>query len=151
MSNIENNTTNTIPVERWEHVGSTSNAEFYVVERDILAIVPHDRCEDDEHTARESFSFQDRHWRNLGHRGAAVIFMDRILVQDGGARTVYEGESQGMLTTCFALIGETLFGKVTASVFTGFKKPAVPTQVFRSLEDAMPWIHESNRARGGRI
>jgi hypothetical protein len=77
--------------------------------------------------------------------------MDRVLVQDGDARKVYEDESHGVLTTCFALVGETFFGNMAASVFTGVNKPAIPTQVFRSLEEAMPWIADSNRVRGGRI
>lgn len=140
-----------IPVEQWKHVGSSSNAEFYVIAPDILAVVPVESCEDTEQTARESLAFQDQHWRSVGHRGAAVIFMDRVLKQDGGARTVYEEESHGIYTTCFALVGETFFGMVTASVYTGLKKPAIPTQVFRSLEDALPWIAESNRVRGGRL
>jgi hypothetical protein len=140
-----------IPVEQWQHVGSSSNAEFYVIAPEILAVVPNENCEDTEKTARESLAFQDKHWRSVGHRGAAVIFMDRVLKQDGGARTVYEEESHGIYTTCFALVGETFFGIVTASVYTGLKKPAIPTQVFRSLEDALPWIAESNRVRGGRL
>ena len=140
-----------IPVDRWKHVGSSSNAEFYVIEPEILGVVPQERCEDNAETARESLAFQDKHWRSVGHRGAAVIFMDRVLVQDGGARSVYEEESHGIYTTCFALVGETFFGIVTASVFTGLKRPAIPTQVFRSLEDALPWIAESNRARGGKL
>ncbi|AKU93791.1 hypothetical protein AKJ09_00455 [Labilithrix luteola] len=140
-----------IPVDQWQHLGSSSNAEFYLVETEILAVVPYERCEDNEKTARESLAFQTAHWRSVGHRGAAIIFMDRVLVQDGGARTVYEEESHGLLTTCFALVGETFFGRVTASVYTGLKKPAIPTQVFRSLEDALPWIRETNRVRGGRI
>lgn len=140
-----------IPVDLWKHLGSSTNAEFYLVEPEVLAIVPHERCEDNEKTARESFAFQTAHWRSVGHRGAAIVFMDRVLLQDGGARTVYEEESHGMLTTCFAIVGETFFGRVTASVYTGLKKPAIPTQVFRNVEDALPWIYENNRVRGGRI
>jgi hypothetical protein len=75
--------------------------------------------------------------------------MDRVLVQDGGARAVYQDESHGILSTCFALVGETFFGKVTASVFTGLTKPGIPTQVFRSLAEANAWILEMNRTRGG--
>jgi hypothetical protein len=140
-----------IPPKSWAHVGSTSNAEFYTIEPAVLAVVPNERCTDDENSARESLDCQDRYWRTVGHRGAAVVFMDRVLVQDGGARAVYQDESHGILTTCFALVGETFFGKVTASVFTGLTKPGIPTQVFRSLDEALPWIAEMNRARGGPV
>jgi hypothetical protein len=140
-----------IPIESWTHVGSSSNAEFYVIEPELLAVVPHDECTDNETTARESLAFQTEHWQHVGHRGAAVIFMDRVLRQDEGARAVYQNETHNILTTCFALVGETFFGRVTATVFTGLTRPGVPTQVFPSLEDARPWILEANRARGGHL
>jgi len=140
---------NEIPVHEWSHLGASSNAEFYAVSDDVIAVVPRERCTDDQTSARESLAFQDAHWRKRGHRGAAVIFMDHVLVQDGGARAVYQDESHGILSTCFALVGETFFGKVTASVFTGLTKPGIPTQVFRSLAEANAWILEMNRTRGG--
>jgi hypothetical protein len=140
-----------LPTDRWTHVGSSTNAEFYVVRDDILAVVPHENCDDDEKTARESIAFQTAHWRKVGHRGAAVVFMDRVLNQDSGARAVYAGETLNILTTCFALVGETFFGRVTASVYEGLARPGIPTEVFRSLDDALPWIARMNRTRGGRI
>jgi hypothetical protein len=138
-----------LPVAGWTLLGASSNAEFYAITDDIIGVVPAEQCTDDQGSARESLAFQEAHWRAVGHRGAAVVFMDRVLVQDGGARAVYQDESHGILSTCFALVGETFFGKVTASVFTGLTKPSIPTRVFRSLAEAEPWIIEMNRARGG--
>jgi hypothetical protein len=140
-----------IPTEQWTLVGSSSNAEFYVIEPDILAVVPVEECHDNEGTARESLAFQTKHWKSVGHRGAAVIFMDRILSQDSGARAVYEGETATMLTTCFALVGATFFGYATATPFEGLTKPGIPTQIFRSLDDARPWIAKMNAERGGKF
>jgi hypothetical protein len=140
-----------LPVHEWPRLGKTSNADFYEVATDLIAVVPHEQCTDNETTARESLAFQTAHWQQVGHRGGVVIFMDRVLVQDGGARAVYQDEARGIMTTCFALVGETFFGKVTASVFTGLTPPGRPTQVFRSLEDARGWIDEMNRAHGGAL
>ena len=39
----------------------------------------------------------------------------------------------------------------TASVFTGLAKPGIETRIFRSLDEALPWIEEMNKARGGPI
>lgn len=137
--------------ENWRHVGSSTNAEFYVIDDELLAVVPHENCNDDAKTARESIAFQTAHWKSVGHRGAAVVFMDRVLNQDSGARAVYTNETRDILTTCFALVGETFFGRVTASVYEGLARPGIPTEVFRSLDDAQPWIAQMNRTRGGRI
>jgi len=137
-----------LDTSKWTHIGSTSNAEFYEAEPHILMIVPHDNTRDDEGTARESIAFQDQHWKRVGRRGAAVVFMDPVLEQDGGARGVYANETSDTLTTCYALVGESFFAQATAAVFTGLAKPGIPTQVFRSLDDARPWIVERNRDKG---
>lgn len=138
----------TVDASAWQHVGSTDNAEFYVVDPHLLAVVPHDNCTDDARTARQSLAFQTAHWKKAGHRGATAIFMDPVLVQESGARDVYTDETHSILTTCFALVGETFFGRAAAAVFTGLAKPGIPTMMFRTLEDARPWIAEMNRARG---
>ena len=74
--------------------------------------------------------------------------MDPVLVQEGGAREVYARETHETLSTCYALVGESFFAQATAAVFTGLSKPGIPTQVFRSLQDAQSWIAEMNRAEG---
>lgn len=135
----------------WQLVGSTSNADFYAIDREVLAVVPRDNTGDDESTARESLAFQNGYWRGLGHRGAAVIFMDPVLEQTGGARAVYANETADSLSTCFALVGETPFGHAAASVFEGLARPGIPTRVFHALAEAVPWIEGMNKARGGRV
>jgi hypothetical protein len=140
-----------IPDPGWTKLGTTSNADFYRISEDILAVVPFADTIDDQKTARESIGFQDQHWRSVGHRGAAVVFMDTVVQQDAAARAVYSEEVASLPTTCFALVGESFYGYATSQVFTGLSKPGRPTNVFRSLEDARPWIEEQNRERGGRI
>ncbi|MGE5183908.1 MAG: hypothetical protein ACM31C_17680 [Acidobacteriota bacterium] len=140
----------TIPNPAWRHVGKTSNADFYEIDADILAIVPFADSRDDETSARESIAFQDRHWRAAGHRGAVIVFMDNVIEQDAGARGVYAEETSHTLTTCYALVGETFFGHAAGAVFTGLARPTPPTQVFRSVAEARPWIAAQNRARAGR-
>lgn len=136
----------TTPDPTWKHLGKTSNADFYEVASDLLAIVPFPDTKDDAVTARESIAFQERHWRAAGRRGGVACFMDNVIEQDSGARGVYADETRGSMTTCFALIGETFFGHAAGAVFTGLTPPGRPTNVFRSLADARSWIDEQNRA-----
>lgn len=141
----------TAPAPDWKHLGTTTTADFYEVAADVIVIVPHPNTKHDAATARESLRFQDAHWRSRGCRGAVAIFVDEIVEQDAGARTVFAEEITYVPTICYALVGETFYGRATAAVFEGLSKPAVPTMVFRSLEDARPWIEEMNRTRGGRL
>jgi hypothetical protein len=137
------------PGPGWIQVGATSNAAMFEAAPDLLAIVPDEGCVDTQATARESIAFQDGHWRRRGLRGAVVCFMDAVVEQDGGARAVYATETGQTLTTCYALVGETFYARSVSAVFTGLARPPVPTRIFRSLEDALPWIAEMNRERGG--
>ena len=140
-----------VPDPNWKKLGTSSNADFYRIAEDVLGIVPFADTTDDQKTARESIAFQREHWRAVGHRGAVVVFMDTVVQQDAGARAVYVDEVQSLPSTCFALVGESFYGYATSQVFTGLSKPGRPTNVFRSLDEARPWMAEMNREHGGSI
>jgi hypothetical protein len=135
----------------WKKIGTTSNADFYAMRPDVLVIVPYADSTDNEASARESLAVQKKHWTESGHRGAVVVWMDPVVSQDSGARGVYANETRGVPTTCYAIVGESFFAMATASVFTGLAKPGIETKIFRSLEEALPWIDEMNQTRGGPI
>jgi hypothetical protein len=141
----------TIPKPEWKKLGSTSNADFYQIADDIIAVCPVPNAKDNTRSARESIKFQDDHWRTVGHKGAVVVFMDNVVDQDAGARRVYAEEVVSVPTTCYALVGESFYGYASAAVFEGLNKPGRPTNVFKSLDDAQAWIAEQNKARGGKV
>lgn len=129
-----------VDVGAWTKIGSTANAEFYEIEPQILAVVPVEGCVDNEETARESVRTQLAHLRARGRRAGAVVFMDRILEQDAGARAVYRDMPDPAFQACFALVGGTAFGRAVGSVFIGLSPPRVPTRMFADLEEAKAWI-----------
>ena len=133
----------------WQHVAAMDNADLYQIAPEVLAIVPHPEAIDTEVSARASVRKQHEHWRSLGWRGAVVVFMDAIIDQESGARGVYTNEADPGVITCYALVGETFFGQAMSAVFTGLAKPQVPTNIFPNLVEAMPWIEQMNRSRGG--
>lgn len=133
---------------QWTRVGATSNADMFEIEPGILAVVPHEGSIDTEETATESIDFQHRHWRNVGSRGGAVIFMDRVLDSQAGARKVYGRLPDPAVITGFALIGGTVFGRAVASVFIGLSRPAAPTKLFGDLAKALEWLREVRSGAG---
>jgi hypothetical protein len=137
------------PRDGWTQLPSTANADWYAVQHDVLAILPHEDARDTEASARESIDIQRRHWQQAGHRGGVIIFMENLLDQDSGARAVYMKESDPGCTTCYALIGRSFFAQAIASVFTGLARPRVPTSIFRTLDDALAWVGEMNARHGG--
>jgi hypothetical protein len=133
-----------LPDPAWKKIASLSNADVYEVRDDVIAICPRADAVDDAASAHESLTFQREHWTARGKGGAVIVHMDPMREQTAEARGIYANESQNALTTCFALVGESFYAMAVSAVFTGLAKPAVPTNIFRSVSDADPWIREIN-------
>lgn len=131
-----------LPDATWKKIAALSNADVYEVRDGVIAILPHPDAVDDAASARESLSFQREHWKARGRGGAVIVHMDPMREQTAEARGIYANESESALTTCFALVGESFYAQAVSAVFTGLAKPAVPTNVFRSVSDADTWIRE---------
>ena len=127
---------------RWTRFGTSDNADFYDVEAGVLAVVPFEGTADNAETARQSVSTQLDYLRAHGKRAGVVVFMDPVLEQDAGARTVYRDLPDPAFQVCFALVGSSAFGRAVGSVFLGLSRPRVPTRMFGSFEEAVAWIRE---------
>jgi hypothetical protein len=137
----------TIDTTTWVHIGKSSNADFYEVEPQVLAVVPFDGCSDDETTARESVEMQLDHLRKHKRRAGILVFMDRVMTQTAGARNVYREAPDLAFQACFALVGGTVFGRAVGSIFIGLHPPRVPTRLCADIESALAWARAS--AGGG--
>lgn len=135
-----------IDTSGWTPIGSTSKCDNYIVHPYLMVMVPVEGMRDTAESAREQVEFQDAYWEEVGHPGCVAVFMDRIVDQDAGARDVYAEETHGAMTLGYALIGSTFWGRAIAAVYTGLKKPPIPTRFFATLEDAMPWLDEMTSA-----
>jgi hypothetical protein len=133
----------TIETAKWKSIGRSSNADFFEVEERVLAVVPFDRCDDNEETARESIRVQLDYLRPLARRAGVIVFMDQILTQSAAAREVYRVAPDPAFQACFALVGGTTFGRAVASFFIGIHPPRVPTRMFATTEEALRWARLS--------
>jgi hypothetical protein len=129
----------TIETAGWAKIGQSTNADFFEVEERVIAVVPFDRCDDNERTAQESIRVQLDYLRPLKRRAGVLVFMDRILTQSAAAREVYRVEPDPALQACFALVGGTMFGRAVGSFFIGIHPPRVPTRLFATTEEALAW------------
>ena len=133
----------TIESAGWLRIGQSTNADFFEVEERVLAVVPFDRCDDNEQTARESIRVQLEYLRGHKKRAGVLVFMDRILAQSAAAREVYRVEPDPAFQTCFALVGGTTFGRAVGSFFIGIHPPRVPTRMFKTVEEALAWARST--------
>jgi hypothetical protein len=133
----------TIDTSGWVRIGQSTNADFFEIEERVLAVVPFDRCDDNEHTARESIRIQLEHLRAKKRRAGVLVFMDRILTQSAAAREVYRVAPDPVHQACFALVGGTVFGRAVGSFFLGIHPPRVPTRMFVTAGEALAWARRS--------
>ncbi len=127
----------------WVKIGQSTNADFFEVDNGVLAVVPFDRCDDNEQTARESIRIQLEYLRAHKKRAGVLVFMDRVLTQSAAAREVYSVEPDPAFQTCFALVGGTVFGRAVGSFFIGIHPPRVPTRLFATTEEALRWARHT--------
>ncbi len=70
-------------------VGRTSNTRYFAQDARVLIAWPDEGALDTAATATENAEFQIEYFGSVGKRGVVVIYFDRLLGQDRGARKVY--------------------------------------------------------------
>ena len=135
-----------INTKGWEPVGATSNSEHYAIEPGILAAVPTPGASDDRKTALENIAFQNGYFHKAGRGGVILVFFDRIAHQSKEARQAYGTLIDASVIRATALIGGSVLGRTIANVFLGLFKSQVPVKLFGSLDEALVWAREVNRA-----
>ena len=131
----------------WLPLGRSPNADVYEVEPGVLAVVPFEGATDTSDTAAENIRIQLAHLRASGRRAGSIVFMDRVVAQNAGARDVYRNDPDPTFQTCFALVGSTMFGRAVISVFMGLNRPRVPTRMFGTFEEALAWLRQTAENR----
>jgi hypothetical protein len=129
----------------WTRVGATSAYDCFAVTPDILALVGREGARDTVEAARELTAFQYDYWTKLGHTGSIAVFIDGIVDQDPAAREVYIQDAEGALTHAGVLIGGTFWGRTVGTAYLAVRKTPIPTRLYATLEEALPWLEEMNR------
>ena len=129
----------TVP-EQWKPLGRTYNTHYYLLSDDVLIVLPDQGLRDDGASARINIDFQSAYSRMLGRRCCVVVVLDSLSSQDSEARRVYAAGMQPSLFYAAALIVSNPLARAIGSFFLGLTRPAVPTKLFESVEDAANWV-----------
>ena len=129
----------TVP-EQWKPLGRTYNTHYYLLSDDVLIVLPDKGLKDDGGSARINIDFQTAYARMLGRRCSVVVVLDSLTSQDGDARRGYATGMQPALFYAAALIVTSPLARAIGSFFLALSRPAVPTKLFESVEDAVAWV-----------
>jgi hypothetical protein len=130
-----------LPVpEQWKPLGRTYNTHYYLLSDDVLIVLPDQGLRDDGASARVNIDFQSAYARMLGRRCCVVVVLDSLTSQDSEARRIYAAGMQPSLFYAAALIVTNPLARAIGSFFLGLTRPAVPTKLFESVEEAAAWV-----------
>ena len=129
------------PDPQWgEPVGRTANTSYFADDPRVLIAWPDEGALDTAATATANMDLQIEYFRTVGVPGVVTIYFDRLMGQDRGARRVYAARTNDSFALGIALVGGSLLTRALAAFYMGLNKPAVPTRLFATREDAAPWI-----------
>jgi hypothetical protein len=129
----------TVP-EQWKPLGRTLNTHYYLLAEDVLIVLPDKGLKDDGPSAQVNIDYQTAYARMLGRRCCVIVVLDSLTSQDSEARRIYAAGMQPTLFYAAALIVSQPLARAIGSFFLGLTRPAVPTKLFETVEDASAWI-----------
>lgn len=132
-------------------MGGTAAGGYFEVARDTLLALPNPGYVQTEDGARASLDEFKRLARERGHRHSLIVLVDRVVSQDAGSRRVWSDHMDPGSFCSLALVTSSMLGRAIGSFFLGLRKPAIPTAMFRGLDEAIAWTAEQNQTRGGPI
>jgi hypothetical protein len=125
---------------QYQHIGTRSDVDYYLVDHDIILIVPQKDFLDNPERARESADFQDSYARQLGRKCGDVVVMANILSQDAATRRVYSEQAANGLYYGVALIVDNALSRALASFLIGMTKTVIPMKLFDTTEKGIVWL-----------
>jgi hypothetical protein len=126
--------------EQWKPLGRTHNTRYYLLADDVVIVLPDKGLKDDGPSARMNIDYQTAYARLLGRRCCVIVVIDSLTSQDSEARRIYAAGMQPTLFYAAALIVTNPLARAIGSFFLGLTRPAVPTRLFETIEDAGAWV-----------
>ena len=126
---------------QYQYLGTVENqADYYVVDPDILLIVPPKGMVDTPQLAHASAEYQSAFARQAGRKCATIVVMSNVLSQDAETRRVYRELAENGLFFGAALVVDNALSRALAGFFIGLSKPGIPMKLFDTVEKSIEWL-----------
>lgn len=123
----------------WKRVGGTPAGAYYQIEPGILVAVPRQDFVQTALDARRSLVEFYRIADEMRRALVLVILVDRVASQDGESRRMWAGETDRSRYRALALVCSRLLARAIGSFYMGLHRPAIPTRMFRTFDEALGW------------
>ena len=127
-------------LSQYQHFSELGGADYYLVDDDIILIVPSKGFFDSPRQARESADFQDAYARKLGKKCGDVVVMSNVLSQDAESRRVYSEQAGNGLYYGVALIVDNALSRALGSFLIGMTQSKIPIKLFDTVEKGIEWL-----------
>ncbi len=117
-----------------------AGADYYLIDDDIILIVPPKGFVDNPQQARASVVFQDGYVRQLRKKCATMVVMSNVLAQDAETRRIYNDQAASGLYYGAAIIVDNALSRAIASFLIGMSQTRVPLKLFDSVEKGINWL-----------
>lgn len=125
---------------KFQRIGELAGVDYYLVDTDIILIVPPKGFIDNPEQARASVKFQDDLARQLGKKCATMVVMSTVLSQDAETRRIYNNQPASGLYYGAALIVSNTLSRAIGSFLVGMSQSKVPLKLFDSVEHGIEWL-----------
>jgi len=125
---------------KYQHLATMTGADYYLIDTDIILIVPPKGFLDTPKQARESAEFQSAYARKLGKKIATMVVMSNVLSQDAETRRIYNDQPASGLYYGAVLVVDNALSRALASFLIGMSQTKVPVKLFDSVEKGINWL-----------
>jgi hypothetical protein len=138
-----------IDTRGWTKAGSSGMGGYYLASTDVLVAVPPPGHIQTEENARRSLAEFNRIAESTGRRMAVIVLVDLVKSQDAASRRVWSAPQERNLRCALALVCASALSRAIGSFFIGLNRPACPTKMFATYEQALSWTREMVETHGG--
>ncbi len=79
-----------------------------------------------------------------------VVVAGGVKAVTRGAREFFaQSDENSTISSCVALVVTSPVARVIGNFFMGLNKPRIPTRLFKSVEEALPWVEKEHSRQAG--
>ena len=136
-----------VDISGWRQLAVLPSAAIYGVEPGVLVVAPKPGVHDSEDKADYHRQRLESLIREIGSSQTVIVLIDNIGHQDKGARRTWANANPQAIHAV-ALVCSSTLARAIGSFYLGIARPAMPTKLFATFDQAREWARAANQRLG---